>query len=452
MLAALVLGILVSARPVQTATAVPRVLGAWRIGMWMEARPDLDSATQRRWADSVVSDFSRRLSPTASAVLYRFQVVRNGALPLAGGDPRHHPDLRATDLDAAWGVPASDTLDATTARRAQRAWLSARGCPDERNFGIGWDLFALTRDTANHLDSKAFPIDARNNVFTPLWSLLPDSGLDPVCRRILQRRREAGLELFSVPKLERGLREALPGHLAVGILDDGNRPAVGATLEIWRSVPDPRRPFAARLEGRPQVYFADSLGRFQVGSGQEWLAGDSLVFGAQGGNAVSYWRVRAGRKTLQGWMDAVQLAALPKREGWAELYWRLPSGSSEAWKEASGRWPQAWVAAEADSTGLLTLGISAPNETDFVLRIVDARGREKMRTKAIHLERGVHERRLPTRLPPGWWDVRLDSPADRYQLRVRFPAPGPVVPTAPSPAVAGSDSGAVAAATSATRR
>lgn len=422
MLAALVLGMLASkeaAKPV----AVPRLLGAWRIGIWMEARTDIDSAGQRRWADSVVSDFSRRLAPFASAELVRFTRVGSGALPLAGGDPRHHPDLRATDLDAAWGVRSTDTLDAATARRAERAWLSARGCPDERNFGIGWDLFELAKDTANHLDPRTFVPDGWNNVYTPRWRQLPDSGLDEACRKILRLRREGGLELFAAWKLERALREALPEHLAVGVLDDGNRPAIGARLEIWRGVPDARRPFANRLAGRPDVYVSDSTGRFPVRSGAAWLSRDSLVFAPGGSNAVSYWRLRLGKKSMEGWMDAVELADLPHREGWAEQYWRLPSGSSRSWKEASGRWPTPWMAAEADTSGVLTLGLSVPIETDFVLRVLDARGREKVRTRPVHLERGVHERAVKLAIPPGWWDVRLDTPLDRFQLRVEFPAP-----------------------------
>lgn len=422
MLVALVLGMLATVEPARPA-AVPRLLGPWRIGIWMEARPDVDSSTQHRWADSVVSDFSRRLAPTASAGLHRFRLVRNGTLPLAGGDPRHHPDLRATDLDAAWGVPSTDPIDASTAQRAQRAWLAARGCPDERNFGVGWDLFELPRDTANHLHPRAFVPDARNNVYTPRWRQLPDSGLDAVCRKILQRRREGGLELFSAGKLERGLRESLPTHLAVGVLDDGNRPAIGASLEIWRGIPDARRPFANRLAGRPEVYHADAAGRFPLTSGLAWLSKDSLVFSPLGGNAISYWRLRLGKKSMEGWMDAVELANLPRREGWAEQYWRLPSGSSRSWKEASGRWPQPWLAAEADAAGVLTLGLSVPVATDFVLRVLDSRGREKMRTGRVHLSRGVHERSMKVQLPPGWWDVRLDTPLDRFQVRVEFPAP-----------------------------
>jgi hypothetical protein len=432
MLVALVLGMLASAEQVQVAS-VPRLLGPWRIGIWMEARLDVDSATQRHWADSVVSDFSRRLAPTASASLYRFTLVRGASLPLAGGDPRHHPDLRATDLDAAWGVPSADSLNASTAHRAERAWLSARGCPDERNFGIGWDLFDLAKDTANHLEPRDFVPDGQNNVYTPRWRELPDSGLDDACRSILHLRREGGLELFAAWKLERELRESLPTHLVVGVLDDGNRPAIGATLEIWRGVSDSRRPFATRLAGKPEIFFADSLGRFAIQSGSAWLSKDSLVFAPDGGNAISYWRLRLGKKSMEGWMDAVQLANLPRREGWAEQYWRLPSGSSKSWKEASGRWPQPWVAAEADTAGLLTLGLSVPVETDFVLRVLDARGREKVRTRPIHLARGVHERSVKVRIPPGWWDVRLDNPVDRFQIRVEFPAPSRSVDSVKAP-------------------
>jgi len=415
------MGIALWAAPAPPPPPVPRVLGQWKIGIWVERRADVDSIAARRWADSLVADFSRRLAPLASAKLERFVVVGQGALPLAGGDARHHPDLRATDLDAAWGVLGQDSLSVGTIQRAERAWLAARGCPDERNFGVGWDLFQLPADPLNKPDSVNWRRDARNYVMFPKWRMLPDSGLDPACRRILQMRREAGLELFSVQKLSRGLREALPPRLAVGVLDDGNRPAQGAVLEIWRGKPDPRRPFANRLEGRPDTFVSDTTGRFPVRSGLAWLSADSLEFGVAGANVTSYWRMRYGRKVLEGWMDAVDLADLPRREGWAELYWRLPGGSSRSWHEASDVWPKAWVAAEADSTGTLTLGLSVPVETEFVLRVLDGRGRELARTRPIHLPRGVHEKSLKLNVPPGWWDVRLDNPVDRFQLRVRFP-------------------------------
>ncbi|MEK7391733.1 MAG: hypothetical protein AAB214_04125 [Fibrobacterota bacterium] len=420
MFAASLMGIAVWAASVPP-PAVPRILGQWRIGIWAERRGDADSATTRRWAESLVEDFSRRLAPTASAKLERFVLLAPGALPLAGGDGRHHPDLRATDLDAAWGVLAQDSLSQGTLQRAERAWLAARGCPDERNFGVGWDLFQLPADPYNKPDTAYWRRDERNYVMFPRWSMLPDSGLNQACRQILYTRREAGLELFSVQKLPRGLREALPPRLAVGVLDEGNRPAAGAVLEIWRGKPDARRPFANRLEGRPDTFVSDTTGRFPVRSGLAWLTRDSLEFGIAGANVTSYWRMRYGRKKLEGWMDAVDLADLPRREGWAELYWRLPGGSSGAWREASEMWPKPWVAAEADTTGTLTLGLSVPVETDYVLRVLDSRGRELARTRPIHLARGVHEKSLKLSVPPGWWDVRLDNPVDRFQLRVRFP-------------------------------
>ncbi len=413
------LGIVFAAAPVAV-QGVPRVLGEWRIGIWMERRADVDSSRMRRWADSVVFEFSGRLAPDASAKLERFKLVEPGALPVSGGDARYHPDLRATDLDAAWGVPLADSLVPATGRRAMRAWLAARGCPDENNMAVGWDMFLLPSDPYNRPDTSKWSRGLY--AMRPSWTMLPDSGLDPACRRILKIRREGGLELFSVDKLQRGLREALPARLAVGVLDDGNRPVEGAVLEIWRGRPDSRRSFAARLEGRPDTLVSDSDGLFPLRDGKSWLSTDSVVFGQGGSNATSYWRMRSGRKVLEGWMDAVDLANLPRREGWAELYWRLPSGSSRAWKEASEMWPRPWVAAEADTSGRLVLGLSVPVETDFVLRVLDSRGREKFRTLPLHLGRGVHEKELRPGLAPGWWDVRLDTPSDRFQLRVNFPS------------------------------
>lgn len=395
-------------------------LPIWKIGLWMERSPGRDSSLAQAWADSLVADFSHRVE--GGATLERMVWIEAGTLPLAGGDPRHHPDLRATSLDAAWGIPAGDTLSPSLAHRAERAWLSARGCPDERNFAVGWDLFLLPNDPYNKPDSLFWRMDSRHYVHYPSWSELPDSGgLDPLCRQVLRQDPPGqGLRLFSVDTLRTRLEDLLPNHLEVGVDDDGARPASGAVLELWRAKPDPRRPFGARLEGRPDTLRADSAGRFPFPSGRDWFTPGPLVFGLAGSNAVSYWRVRHGRKWVEGWLDATELARLAD-SGKARMVWTLPGGSSRAWREAAGKWPHGWLAAEAEASGLLTLGVSSPEETDCVLRIVDARGREFLRTRPIHLAKGVHERILSPGLPEGWWDIRLDGPSERWQVRIHQP-------------------------------
>jgi hypothetical protein len=392
---------------------------SWNVGIWAERTPDRDTARVRAWADSLVRDFSGRVD--GGARLGKLVFVPSGALPLAGGEAHFHPDLRDTALDAAWGLPASDSLDARSARAAERAWLSIRGCPDERNFAVGWDLFRLPDDPSNKPDSIFWRRDAHHYVRFPTWSEVPDSGLDPACVRALRLDPPRGrLKLFSVDTLRRRLGQLVPRRLEVSVTDQG-RPAPGAILEIWRAKPDARRSFAARLEGRPDAWISDTTGTFPLRTGLEWLTGDTLAFGAAGSNAVSYWRVKYRRKQVEGWMDATDLARLADDSGLARIRWELPGGSSGPWKEASEKWPHGWLAAQADSSGILVLGISAPEETDYVLRIVDARGREFLRARPVHLVRGVHERILSPGLPEGWWDIRLDGPSERWQVRVRQP-------------------------------
>jgi len=407
------------------------VLPAWKIGVWMERASGRDTALARAWADTLVADFSRRVE--GGARLERFVWVDSAALPLAGGDAHHHPDLRDSGLDAAWGVPATDEPTRSTVRQAERAWLSARGCPDERNFAVGWDLFLLPRDPYNKPDSLLWRMDTRNYVRFPSWSELPDSGgLDPLCRKVLRLDPPGhGLRLFSVDTLRTRLEDLLPAQLETGVDDDGGRPASGAVLELWRAVPDPRRPFGARLEGRPDTLRADSAGRFSPPSGRSWFTDGAIVFGTAGSNAVSYWRVRHGRKRVEGWLDATDLARLAD-SGRAKLVWTLPGGSSRPWREASDKWPHGWLAAQADSSGLLTLGISSPQDADYVLRIVGDKGREFLRTRPMRLAKGVHERILSPSLPEGWWDVRLDSPSERWQVRIHQP-PRPGIPGSASP-------------------
>jgi len=403
---------------------------AWKIGVWMERGPHADSTRSRALADSLVGDFAKRVE--GGARLERFVLVRPGALPLAGGEAHLNPDLRDTTLDAVWGVPYGEVLGPDLVRRAERAWLSARGCPDERDFAEGWDLFLLPRDSLNKPYDIHWQVDSNHYVHFPSWSQLPDTGLDPLCRRILRMDPPGrGLRFISLDTLRARLDSLLPRRLDVSIQDDGGRPVSEARLELWRSRPDSRRAFGARLEGGPDTFVADTSGGFPLGSGEAWFRSDTLSFGIGGSNALTYWRVGLGRKQMEGWMDATDLARLADDSGRARVVWNLPGGSSAPWREASAKWPQGWLAAEADSTGDLTLGLSIPQGGMFVLRLVDSLGNEFLRSRPIHLARGVHEKILSPGLSQGWWDVRLDSPSQRWQVRVYQPARRPVFPSRP---------------------
>jgi hypothetical protein len=127
-------------------------------------------------------------------------------------------------------------------------------------------------------------------------------------------------------------------------------------------------------------------------------------------------------------MDATDLARLSDDSGQARLAWTLPGGSSGAWREASSKWPHGWLAAEADSSGSVFLGLSVPEEGQYVLRFLDQRGREFLRAKPVHLARGVHERILSPGLSDGWWDVRLDGASDRWEVRMFQPPRRQAVP------------------------
>ena len=387
----------------------------WKVGVWVERGPVTDSVRSRVWADSLVRDLSQRTG--SQLKLERFVLVRPGALPLAGGDPHYHPDLRDTSVDFAWGVPYGEAMDPRMAARAERVWFSALGCPDERNFAVGWDMFLLPKDPRNQPDTALWRLDSNHYVRFPNWSEVPDSGLDPLCRRIFGRSTPGrGLRHFSLDTVLLCLQSSLPTSLTVTVSDAGGRPAAGATLELWRSRPDSRRTFGARLEGRPETFISDTDGIFPLRTGLSWFAPEGpLVFGTQGSNATTYWRVKFGRKQVEGWMDATDLARLADDSGRARVSWNLPGGSSVAWREASSKWPHGWLAAQADSAGSVSLGISIPEEGQFVLRFVDPLGHEFLRAKPIHLARGVHERILSPGLPEGWWDIRLDGASDRFQ-------------------------------------
>ncbi|MBK8801508.1 MAG: hypothetical protein IPN71_05510 [Fibrobacteres bacterium] len=392
---------------------------SWKIGIWMERRTDLDSLQSRRWADSLVSDFGARTR--LDARLEVFALVPAGILPLAGGSARFHPDLRQTQLDLQWGVPFRDTLGPALARTAQRTWLASRGCPQERQFSVGWDMFLLPKDPRNRPDSALWKLDATHWVHVPTWRILPDSGLDPYCQRLVNNDPPTNkLRFPSDDTLRRRLARSLSGALSARARDHEGRPAVGARLELWRSRPNPLRPFAALLEGLPDTLRSDTAGRFPIHRAIHWFTSDSLQLGREGSNLVTYWRVSLGKKRLEGWLDAVDLARRLDSGG-INLEWTLASGSSRAWKEASDHWPASWLAAEADSSGTLTIGFSVVQETEVVLRLLDERGREHLRTRPLRFDRGVHERTLSPGLPMGAWDLRVDSPSQRWQIRFTQP-------------------------------
>lgn len=391
----------------------------WKIGIWMERRADVDSVQSRRWADSLVSDFSSRTR--LEARLERFVLVPAGILPLAGGSARLHPDLRDSKLDLQWGVPFRDTLGPALARIAQRSWLASRGCPEEPQFSVGWDLFLLPKDPRNHPDSALWRMDATHWVRTPTWKMLPDSGLDPYCQRLVAKDPPTTQARYaSQDTLRRRLARSLDVPLFARSRDHEGRPAVGALLELWRSKAHPIRPFAAKLEGLPDTLRSDTSGHFPLTRALRWFTPDSLRFGREGSNAVTYWRVSLGKKRLEGWIDAVDLARRAD-SGKILLEWTLASGSSRPWKDASDHWPSSWLAAEADSSGTLTIGFATPQETDVVFRLLDGRGKEQLRTRPLHFERGVHERTLSPGLAEGAWDLRVDSPSQRWQVRFTQP-------------------------------
>lgn len=396
------------------------------LGIWIEAAPGRDSIASHRWAAGLVSALGRRISApparqTASLALFRY--VPSGSLPLAGGDARHHPDLRTSHLDLVWGVKSEDPLDSTTMSKALRTFLVNRGCLDERSLSVAWDLFHLPSLPENKLSMELFPIDHRHAIHWPGWDLLSDSGLPAHCSRILATRPAGSGTAYSEPVgILATTDRALNTPLSVRAWDADGHPGSGAVLELWRGVPDPIRPFSIRMEGPPSKFQADDSGRFTLNSARDWMVGDcTWVHGKTGSRGASFWRIRHAHKELSGWLDAGDLLGLPYQADTLRLSWNLPAGSSRAWKEASSMWPRPWLAAQADSTGLVTIGLSVPRSIAYVLRLVDERGKELFRSRPIELSPGVYEKVLERRVTPGSWDVRLDAPSSRLQVRLSAP-------------------------------
>lgn len=422
----LLLSLLLSAKVQPTAAPTPADPSRLRVGIWVEAAPGRDSLAAWRWAKGLVSDLSRRtrVAPASqSAELALFRFLPRGSLPLAGGDPRHHPDLRVTHLDLVWGVKSEDPLDSTTTAKSLRTFLINRGCLDERSLSVAWDLFRLPQDPANRLSREEFPIDSRHTVHWPRWSLLSDTGLPLHCLRTLALRPAGTGTSYSDPSsLLASTDRALGSPLEVQVRDALQRPASGAVLELWRGIPDSTRPYSIRLEGRPQVLVANDSGRFGLGTPRAWLAGDARwTHGKSGSRGASFWRLRHAHKELRGWIDAGDLLGLPMVRDTLRQSWTMPAGSSRAWSEASAMWPRPWLAAQVDSTGQVTLGLSVPHPIEYVLRLVDDRGKELLRSRPMEFAPGVYEKTLERRITPGEWDVRLDAPSSRLQVRLTAP-------------------------------
>lgn len=408
------------ARPIR-AEADPALL---RVGIWMESPRQEDSSALREWARQVVRDLDQRLLSSGLRVraqLGSFRQVRRGSLPLAGGDARHHPDLRDTTLDLVWGIPFQDSLS-TARSTALRTWLSNLGCLDERGFLVGWDLFQLPRRRENHLDAVDFaPVGGI--VRKPAWSLLPDSGLAPACRLAIARIQTGRGPIYSDSRrFAEQTSRALSRPLLLEAQDASGRPAIGAIFELWRGRPNPIRTYGTTFEGAPDSLFSDSAGRTPFLDAKTFLCGDiPWTHGRSGSCGTAFWRLRHAHRTLTGWLDAGSIQELGERQDTLVLQLQLPGGSSRSWKDATARWPQPWLSAESDSTGTLTIGLSVPSRVEYVLRIIDETGKERARTRPLAFDPGVYEKRLegiPTR--PGW-DVRLDAPSSRLQTRITTP-------------------------------
>lgn len=395
-----------------------------RVGIWMEASSSADSSRLHAWAETTVETLNRRLFLSGlllQAHLELFRTVSPGALPLAGGDAHHHPDLRATGLDLLWGVRQGEALP-EAALNAHRTWLVNAGCLDERGFNVGWDLFKLPDRPENRLAPRDFPIEG-GDIHRPSWSLLSDSVLPLSCRRALQALSPQHTPLYSdADRLNRLLDSSLSLPMAVSAFDGSGRPAVGAILEIWRGRPDPRRPYAGLFEGAPDTIVADDSARLPIPNPKQLLCGTgSWVHGRTGSCGTAFWRLTHAHRSLSGWLDAGSLLSLADSLDTLRLAWSLPGGSTSSWKEASEHWPRPWLAAESDSSGTLTLGLSVPSPIRYVLRIVDDRGNERLRSQPMFFQPGVYEKRLEgvASRPIHDWDVRLDAPSSRLQARIQ---------------------------------
>ncbi len=395
-----------------------------RVGIWAESPRKEDSASLRAWAQRTVDDLDRRMQSSGlnvRAYLASFRIVPRGALPLSGGDAHHHPDLRDTSLDLVWGVPFQDDL-ASARPAALRTWLSNLGCLDERGFLVGWDMFQLPHRPENRLDAADFPIDG-GVVRRPSWSLLPDSSLAPACRLAIASMQAGRGPLYSDSRrFAEQVARALSRPLFLEALDASGRPANGALFELWRGRPNPIRAYGTTFEGGPDSLFADSTGRIRFRDAKSVLCGDlPWTHGKNGSCGTAFWRLRHAHRTTSGWLDAGSIQEVAEHQDTLVLQLQLPGGSTRSWKDATSRWPLPWVAAESDSAGTLTIGLSVPSHIDYVLRILDETGRERARTRPMSFGPGVYEKRLEGILTRPGWDVRLDAASSRLQTRITAP-------------------------------
>lgn len=395
-----------------------------KVGIWAESPRKEDSAALQAWALRTVDDLDRRMQSSGLNVRARlgsFRLVSRGALPLSGGDAHHHPDLRDTTSDLVWGVPFQDDLTSAHTN-ALRTWLGNLGCLDERGFLVGWDLFQLPRRPENNLDAADFPLEG-GIVRRPAWSLLPDSSLAPACRlAIAGIKTGRGPHYSDSRRFAEQIARALSRPLILEAQDASGRPASGALFELWRGHPNPIRAYGTSFEGGPDSLSADSTGRIRFRDAKSVLCGDlPWTHGKSGSCGTAFWRLRHAHRSVTGWLDAGSIQELAERQDTLTLQLQLPGGSTRSWKDATAHWPLPWVAAESDSAGILTIGLSVPSQIDYVLRIIDETGKERARTRPMSFGPGVYEKRLegiPTR--PGW-DVRLDAASSRLQTRVTTP-------------------------------
>ncbi|MCB9496970.1 MAG: hypothetical protein H6686_08830 [Fibrobacteria bacterium] len=342
-----------------------------------------------------------------------------GTLPLAGGDPRHHPDLRDTTIDLMWGVPLADALDPGLDEKILRTWLTNRGCLDDRTFLVGWDQFLLPQTPGNHLSASDFPLDAHHLVHRPDWSTLSDAGLTLACLRALATHPGGGKPMLSdKTRLLRETSSRLSAPLVLTVQDAQGNPARHARMELWRARPESTRPYFSRFHGEATLLQPDTAGRIPLESPLALLAGNHpWQHGKDGSRGTAFWRISEAGHSLQGWIDAEGLLSLPDSLGILRWTLQLPAGTTQAWKEASQKWPSPWLAAQIDSAGDLWIGLSVPSPTSYVLRLIDPSGTELAHSRILEFTEGVWERRfrgMPTELDV---DVRLDSPSSRLQVR-----------------------------------